>query len=361
METTDVNAETRLARPVAPAPGPLAYFSPQNLTEAMTLAKMVADSDLVPKDYRGKSANVIVAWQLGAELGLHPMQAVQNIAVINGRPGVWGDAVLALVMGRNVLADFSEWFEGEGDNLTAYCKVTRKGIPTPFIRSFSVADAKAAGLFGKDTYRAYLKRMLQMRARGFALRDSCPDVLKGTYLAEELEGDPFGGGGETAPAMPRRASETVLATASGASTTHLIPVIDTVVVGDERDLAPRGEMARQLFTEGTGKLATVATPPAPAPAAGPDRPAPVPPTIEEATKAPEGEAVLVKAIDAQSGEKNGKPWTLYVVRTQDGRAFKTFNQKHADAATEAKSTGAPLIVTLDVTPRGIMIVGAHVG
>lgn len=339
METTDVNADTRLARPVAPAPGPLVYFNPQSLTEALTLAKMVADSDLVPKDYRGKAGNVIVAWQLGAELGLHPMQAVQNIAVINGRPGVWGDAVLALVMGRNVLADFSEWCEGEGDNLTAYCKVTRKGIPTPFIRSFSVAEAKAAGLFGKDTYRAYLKRMLQMRARGFGLRDSCPDILKGTYLAEELEGEPFGGGEATIP-MPRRASETAPV------------VLEPTVLAT--GVSPKDPV---IDTEALDSRIAAQTEPAPAPTP----PAPVPPTLEEATTPPAGEAVLIKAIDSQSGEKNGKAWTLYIVRTQDGRVFKTFNEKHANAASEAKSTGAPLLVTLDATPRGVMIIGARVG
>lgn len=327
-------------------------FNPTSITEALSLAKMVSDSDLVPKDYKGKPANILVAWQLGAEIGLQPLQAMQGIAVVNGRPAVWGDTALALVLGSGIVENLSETFEGTGDTLTAVCTLKRRGIEAPTVRRFSVADAKTARLWGKEgPWTQYPKRMLQLRARGFALRDGAADVLKGTLLVEELQGVEIGG--EAAPAMPRRASET--APVAWTET----PAAMSRTVARENSLLDAG--ARTVETALEVVLEAEVVSEAPAPAAEPERPAPVPPTIEEATKAPEGEAVLVKAIDAQSGEKNGKPWTLYVVRTQDGRAFKTFNQKHADAATEAKSTGAPLIVTLDVTPRGIMIVGAHVG
>jgi hypothetical protein len=67
----------------------LAAFTPTNLSEAMALAKMIAQSDLAPKDYKGKPGNVLIAMQFGAELGVAPMQSVQNIAVINGRPSLW--------------------------------------------------------------------------------------------------------------------------------------------------------------------------------------------------------------------------------------------------------------------------------
>src|ERR1700675_2806847 len=69
----------------------LAAFTPVNLTEAVALAKLIASSELAPKDYKGKPGNCLIAMQLGAELGVAPMQAIQNIAVINGRPSVWGD------------------------------------------------------------------------------------------------------------------------------------------------------------------------------------------------------------------------------------------------------------------------------
>lgn len=154
---------------------------PASLSEAMAIAKIVADSDLAPKDYRGKPANVLVAFQLGAELGLAPMQAIQNIAVINGRPSVWGDAMLAIVQGSGKL----EWIKETDDGETATCTVKRRGWPEETTRTFSRKDAQQANLSHKDIWKLYDRRMRQMRARSFCLRDVFADVLRGVSMAEE--------------------------------------------------------------------------------------------------------------------------------------------------------------------------------
>ncbi len=167
---------------------------PQSLGEAKEIAGMIAASDFAPKDYKGKPNNIIIALQMGADLGLKPMQALQNIAVINGRPSIYGDAALALVQAGDVLERFFEGFEGkEGtDDFTAVCIAKRKGWPDETRRTFSVADAKAAKLWmktGRDgqptPWVHYPKRMLQFRARGFTLRDIAADLLLGLVLAEE--------------------------------------------------------------------------------------------------------------------------------------------------------------------------------
>jgi len=158
-----------------------AFATPENLDQAMRLAEMMAKSDLVPNDYRGKPGNCIIAMQMGAELGLAPMQAIQNIAVINGRPAVWGDALLGLVRGSGLLESINE----DASDTVAVCTVKRVGCAR-VIREFTIEDAKRAGLAGKQgPWQQYPKRMLQMRARAFALRDAFPDVLKGLYMAEE--------------------------------------------------------------------------------------------------------------------------------------------------------------------------------
>ena len=128
--------------------------------------------------------------QWGHEVGLAPMQALQNIAVINGKPSVYGDAAMALVQASPVCDDIEEFFEGEGGELTAVCIAKRKGRK-PVTAKFSVNDAKRAGLWGKQgPWSAYPKRMMQMRARGFALRDAFPDVLKGLITTEEAQDYP---------------------------------------------------------------------------------------------------------------------------------------------------------------------------
>ena len=171
----------------------LPTLMPQNMTEAMEFSKMVASSNMVPANYKGKPQDVMVAIQWGYELGLQPLQAMQNISVINGKPSVYGDAALALVKNDSRCAGVSETIEGEGDNRKAICKVKRRygDEIEETIKTFSVQDAKKARLWGKQgPWSSYPDRMLTMRARGFALRDSFPDALKGMITREEAEDYP---------------------------------------------------------------------------------------------------------------------------------------------------------------------------
>lgn len=161
-------------------------LSPQSLDEALRFADILATSTIVPKDFIGNPGNILVAVQWGMELGLQPMQAMQSIAVINGRPSLWGDAVIALVRSSPVFEYIYESDDGE----TATCRVKRRGEDEQ-VRTFSMADAKLAGLTGKSgPWTQYPKRMRQMRARSFAVRDVFPDVLRGLAVAEEQEDMP---------------------------------------------------------------------------------------------------------------------------------------------------------------------------
>jgi hypothetical protein len=166
-------------------------FAPTTLSEAMTFSDMLANSSMVPRAYQGKPQDILVCVQWGMEMGLAPMQALQNIAVINGKPSVYGDAAMALVQASPVCEDVEEFFEGEGTpNSVAVCVAKRKGRK-PVTARFSVEDAKRAGLWAKQgPWSAYPKRMMQMRARGFALRDAFPDVLKGMITVEEAQDYP---------------------------------------------------------------------------------------------------------------------------------------------------------------------------
>jgi hypothetical protein len=161
-------------------------LSPRTFEQAIQFAGYLADSTMVPKEFIGKPGNCLIAMQWGAELGLKPLQAIQNLAVINGRPSLWGDAVLALVRA----SPLCEWVVESDDGATATCRAKRRGEPEQ-ARTFSVDDAKTAGLLGKQgPWTQYPKRMMAMRARGFALRDAFADVLKGLITAEEAQDYP---------------------------------------------------------------------------------------------------------------------------------------------------------------------------
>jgi hypothetical protein len=171
----------------------LPTLAPQNMTEAMEFSKILATSNMVPAAYKGKPQDILVAIGWGYEVGLQPMQALQNIAVINGKPSVYGDAALALVKADSRCAGVKEWIEGEGDDMTAHCLVKRRYNEDmeETVATFSVLDAKQARLWGKQgPWQQYPKRMLAMRARGFAIRDAFPDAMKGMITAEEAQDYP---------------------------------------------------------------------------------------------------------------------------------------------------------------------------
>lgn len=157
-------------------------YVPSTFDEWINFCALISRSALCPIAYRGKPEDVFIATQMGADLGLKPMQALQGVAVINSKPCVWGDTALAVVMSHPCFQNIEETI----DNDVATCKVVRKGM-TPIIRSFSIKDAEVAGLLKKGgVWTTYRNRMLQMRARGFAIRDSFPDALRGLNIAEEV-------------------------------------------------------------------------------------------------------------------------------------------------------------------------------
>lgn len=161
--------------------GGFGQLQPKTFGELMEWAKLVAHSGMVPKDYNGNPGAVLVSIQMGAELGLKPLQSLQNIANINGRPSIWGDAAWALVTSHPDCVNARE----ECDGSKATCTIHRRGRD-PVVRSFTADDAKRAGLWGKQgPWTNYPQRMLQMRARSWAARDAFADVLKGISMVEE--------------------------------------------------------------------------------------------------------------------------------------------------------------------------------
>jgi len=230
---TNLPATTPNGNPPAPAPAP-APRPPvalggrglvlTSMDELWRFAQVVARSGLAPKGMEDRPETVFVAVQLGLELGLSPMSALQNISVINGRPGIYGDAALALVRAsgrcewfwesesndavhgliedlaaalendagrdqarlRSEIARARKGLRRDADDYGYTAVARRSGTPVVFVRRFTVADAKRAALWGKSLYATYPQRMLLFRARSYVLRDCFGDVLKGLATSEEL-------------------------------------------------------------------------------------------------------------------------------------------------------------------------------
>ena len=158
-----------------------------NFEEAMKIAKMLADSKLVPTQYQGHPEDILIACSWGESLGLKPLPALNAIAVVNGRPQLFGDALKALIMKHGTI---EEHWDNENGVWTMIAH--RKGYPD-VTWSYGYNDAIAAGhvsynpqsnTFGlgarkSDAWAKYTKRMCQLKCRNFVIRDAFPDVIQG--------------------------------------------------------------------------------------------------------------------------------------------------------------------------------------
>jgi len=161
---------------------------PSSLDGLQRFARGYVVAGLMPRGLDSPAAATMVL-HTAIEVGMSFGNAARWSMWINNRIALWGDAPLSLVMRSGLLADIVESFEGEEgtDDFAAVCTVTRRGM-SPHTWRFSVADATRAGLWGKaGPWKTSPRRMLQLRARGFALRDRFPDALGGLECAEAAE------------------------------------------------------------------------------------------------------------------------------------------------------------------------------
>jgi len=178
---------------------------PKDFESAYRLANVVFTAGMAPKSLDSVE-KCTVAIMHGLELGLTPMAALQSIAIINGQPALFGDGLMALVRGSGLLEDMTETCEHDKDGPTiAVCQVKRRDQPTWIGHSFTRPEAQRAGLWKKQgPWTQYPQRMMQMRARSWALRDAFADVLRGIRSAEEMLDVTAAGSSSTAPPEPRR-------------------------------------------------------------------------------------------------------------------------------------------------------------
>lgn len=153
----------------------------------MGVAEFLSKSSMVPKAMNGKPADILIAMEMGLQIGIPMMQAIQDIAVINGKPCMYGDGLLAVVQGHKDYEWIEEKIESNSAGMqSAICSIKRKNHEPHTVR-FSADDAKKAGLWGKQgPWSQYPERMLQMRARGFCIRDIFSDALRGIKTDEEI-------------------------------------------------------------------------------------------------------------------------------------------------------------------------------
>lgn len=169
---------------------------PKNTQDLVRLAQLYATSGLAPKTL-DTWQKIAVAMAMCIETGRPIMTGIQDMAVINGKVGIYGDAALAEVRASGLLEKFKEWETGTPyqDGWTFYCLVKRKGSEEA-TGIWGWSDAKRAGFDSPrqrdgspdrfSPWTRFTRRMMQFKARNFVLRDQFGDVLKGLKIAEDL-------------------------------------------------------------------------------------------------------------------------------------------------------------------------------
>lgn len=159
--------------------------------DSSLMAKCIelAKSQVVPMAYIGKPANVFAAIMYGKELGIPGMTALQNIAVINGKPTLGTDMFLGLAMRHKEWGGYEITESSDKKATVVVYRVNSKtGKTATFSSTFTIDDAIQAGLVKPGgSWDKWRKRMLKHRATAFALRDAFPDVLSGMYQLEEMD------------------------------------------------------------------------------------------------------------------------------------------------------------------------------
>lgn len=235
--TTAQNLPVPAKPPLKAAGGGVQSIVPQDAEQAFRMAQMIHASGMAPRDMQTPE-KIVTSIIAGMEIGLKPFQSVQSFAVVNGRPTIWGDAALGLVQASGYLEDFEETVAGDGEEMVATCFAKRSDRKSPIVRTFSVGDAKAAGLWKKQgPWTQYPKRMLQLRARAFAIRDGFPDVLKGIGIQEEVA-DYSGPSTERQPDAPAVTGAALIAQASEAPQIAPPPAAEQVTALLLPDLPP---------------------------------------------------------------------------------------------------------------------------
>lgn len=190
------------------AVGELGFIVPNTVEEAARMAQAVMLGGFAPSSYNNDPNKIMLGIMAAMEAGLQPLYGLRQIAIINGRPTIWGDAAMALVQSKNLIDEYVEertgtapldvnlanWPDDYGWRVT----IRRKGQKGEYVGEFTVGMAKRARLWlnaKKVPWMEHPDRMLKIRARAFPLRDGFADALAGLGIREEVE--------DSAPAVER--------------------------------------------------------------------------------------------------------------------------------------------------------------
>lgn len=223
----------------------LVAFEQAPLEVRAQYAEALAKSNLLPESYRQQPANVLVAIELGASLGLAPMTAINGINVIKGKPTLSASLMAALV--RRAGCTLRVNVTGQGQQAEAVATLIRPDDKEfTFEARWNWARAQQAGLTGSRNWQAYPASMMKARAISEVCREGAADFLSGVVYTDEELMTPAGAPLPAGPATVQVAG------------------VEAVEVGDRLDGVEAGGVQGEARSANAPSAASTPSNPAPA-------------------------------------------------------------------------------------------------
>jgi hypothetical protein len=154
---------------------------------------LAAAGELVPSGFRDKNgaanpAKLLLAFETGSMLGLHPLAALQGVHVIDGKPTISAQLMSGVVRSKGHRLRVTSKGSIEDNTYEVTATLIRRDDPgAPFTATWNIDRARRAELFGKGNWRKYPENMITARAISEVCRMGASDALSGVvYTPEEL-------------------------------------------------------------------------------------------------------------------------------------------------------------------------------
>jgi hypothetical protein len=170
----------------------LVLFEKENLDKLYKACDTLSKSKMVPVTLQGKPADIFAILVMGTELGIKPMQALNSINVIQGKPTVSPQLMIAMIKGKIPGAVIKMEYEGADIKCITARSKQEYDDGFKYVATWNMARAQKMGLIGKDNYSKQPETMLRWRAVAESCRQTFPDILMGLYAEDEfknLDGD----------------------------------------------------------------------------------------------------------------------------------------------------------------------------
>lgn len=165
------------------------FGTSDNFIMADQMAKAIASSTIVPKEYQGNVANGLIAIEISQRLKTSPLMVMQNLNVIQGRPSWSAQFLIAMVNGSgkyDMELQFDEKQDKDGKPYSCQCWTEKNGRKiTGIVVDMNMAAAEGWLQKNGSKWKTMPQVMLRYRAASFFARMNCPELTLGYYTKDE--------------------------------------------------------------------------------------------------------------------------------------------------------------------------------